>query len=229
MSEPQLFLAAQPRSAVEMRDLLRSDSELSRLLDEGQRLRPDGFDLCFRGASRIVNGKVRRKVSPGHKLLQISMDGNIMFLAAGDGWFLCWPGSSGRLRINPFVLAEVTYNFVLFSQRAMRLARPVPHRLRFFLHLQNMQNEAGLATLTPTRVDPGWVSLEEPSTAPEPDYARNVDASLDDPPGRIAFDLVEGVYAWFGIGSERIPYARLSTDGGIIDETTIFGKKGSSD
>jgi hypothetical protein len=92
-----------------------------------------------------------------------------------------------------------------------------------------MQNEAGLATLTPTRVEPGWISLEEPSIAPEPDYAGNVDASLDDPPGRIAFDLVEAVYAWFGIGSERIPYARLSADGGIMDESTIFGKKGSSD
>lgn len=224
MSKPQLFLAADPQALVEVQGLFRSqDAEVVRLLESPDQLRRGGWDLSIAGQTEIIRGQLRRKNRSGYKVLQASREGNIMFLARGDEEFLCWASKQrgeGHLAINPIALAEVVYNFVVFSQKVLQFAEPLPASVRFYLQLQNMRDDAGLATLRPDRVGPGTLPMSQAYVAPGPDFATETEYPLNQVAASVAFTLIKELYLWFGIPVDNIPYADV--DAGVIDKKTIL-------
>jgi hypothetical protein len=230
---PLLFLASDAQQPTEINQIFRSEwSPVVQLVDAPKQIRHGGWDLNMDGRSEIVRGDLRRKAKPGYKVLQVSRDGNIIFISRADERFLCWGSKQrgeGVLAINPLALAEVVYNFVVFSEQVFNFADPTPSHVRYYLHMQRMQDEAGLATLRPERVGQydHWSMI--PRVAPNPYFATDTTQPVGASAGKIAFELVREVYIWFGIPVDQIPYALVDTNGGVIDQNTIWGSGAESE
>ena len=156
-SIPSLLLAAYPAEPVRMRGLFDpGESDLIQVLGDPPRLKGNGWDLTVDEPMLNVHGRMRRSVRPGWKLLQITRDGGLMFLARGDDGFLSFSANQkpdGPLFIVPFVLAHCIYVFALFAERVFTHATPAPSTIRYMLQLRNMENEKHPALLHPNHLE----------------------------------------------------------------------------
>jgi hypothetical protein len=156
-SIPNLLLAAYPVEPVRMRGLFDPrESDLIHVLQDPPRLKGNGWDLTTDEPMLNLHGRMRRSMRPGWKLLQITRDGVLMFLARGDDGFLSFSTSQkpdGPLFIVPFMLAHCVYVFSLFAQRVFLYATPGPSIVRYVLQLRNMENEKHPALLHPNHLE----------------------------------------------------------------------------
>ena len=116
-----IILAAAPLSPCAFPDLFRSGSAaVVRLITNPPVLRPDGFAATprnmYQQQPEIVQGKLRRFVARGNRLIELWEDGTLIVVGPGDDDMLCWfmrnqKNPKPGLPIRNFVLAEVTLNF----------------------------------------------------------------------------------------------------------------------
>jgi hypothetical protein len=73
-----------------------------------------------------------------------------------------------------------------------------------------------------------WLFDDEQFKAPEASMLREVDVSIEEltsRPGVVAYSLVQKVYTWFGISSEKIPYISVEGDKKFVDPEKIINSK----
>ena len=127
-------LTAAPIETVTLPTLFRGPNEaLPRLLADPPRFRGGGWDMAVRGELDVVEGRLRRGVAPGSKILECWYDGALIHAADATG-YLCWgPKTRGDVRrINPLALAESTLLFAMLAEAVYaNHATPRPAVVRF--------------------------------------------------------------------------------------------------
>jgi hypothetical protein len=174
-------------------------------------VRSYGFDLNTGAQARIVQGQLRRAVTPEAKIIDLWVDGTLIAAARGDEDFLSWgrhasPG--GPLRISQLVMVEYTYLFAELSQRVYNLAQPRPRGIEYRLELRNMTIND-----TPCGLIPGPMGTFATTFGTDIHHAPGPRATFTVPweeveidPRIVAFLLIRKIYEWFGIEHEYIPY-----------------------
>jgi len=224
---PNLLLAAYPAGPVRMRGLFdRTESDLINVLDQPPTLNGNGWDLTTGQPIENIHGRLRRGVKPGWKLLQLSREGILLFLARGDRGFLSYSitqQSDVPFFIVPFILAHCIFAFTLFSHHVFEYAEPEPLNLIYVLQLRNMENEGKAALLHPNHMrqnlNPDILDYRPMPYASE---SFTVAMPFDALPGEICYELVSKVFEWFGFDRNQVPHSRLQDGKRLIDEGSLF-------
>lgn len=225
MQNPSYILTATPTQIVEIPTLFeRKDAEVVRLLENPPELRHSGFGLNTGAPAKIVQGKLRRAVSPGYKILDLWRDGTLIFASAGDPDFLCWGRKAKHgepLRINPLVLTESSYLFVELAKKVFEHAQPKPKEITYTLQLRNMSVNGTPCGLIPGRLETfDWKFGTNIYSAP--DSSITITGKDSDPqPGVVSFKLVAELYTWFGLEYDKIPYIEKIDDHFVISPDLI--------
>ena len=225
---PSFLLASHPTQPVEMRGLFEgSDSELLQELRNPPRLREYGWDLTTDAPMQNIRGRLRRSVVPQWKLLELSREGVIIFLARGDESYLSrslvQPADRGYA-VHPFVLAHCVYVFCLFARSVYHFADPPPTDIVYVLELRNMLHNGHPAVLHPRHGKMNvLISSEYYSLMPEENHTVSITCSATTEPGEVSFRLLRELYIWFGFDTSKVPYARNQDETMVVDETSLFG------
>lgn len=208
--EPLMYFSAVSENACAFPTLFRSHSErVVRLIESPPQLRQQGFEIWADRTSAIIEGRLRRNVIPGHRLIELYEDGEFIFIGEGDEDFLGWRvhgNPNAPIHISNFVLSEATLHFCWLMRWIFEEAEPKPSVLRLALGFANLNRESGPATFRNT--PEGQVrGLEYPKPAPSPDREFYELAEWDTyEPAHLAYKLLENVYHWFGYESSSMPY-----------------------
>jgi hypothetical protein len=228
-SIPNLLLCAYPNEPVQMRGLLDpAASDLIRVLQSPPTLNGHGWDLTTNEQMLNIHGRMRRSVKEGWKLLQLTREGSLMFLARGDDAFLSVSTNQktdGPLFVVPYVLAHTIYVFSLLAQEVFAFATPRPRAMTYELQLRNMENEKQAAMLHPLHME---INRYPSLSSYRPMPCESKDFTLTEPfevsPGEITYELVAGVFEWFGFERDAVPRARFENKKGVIDDRSLFNQ-----
>lgn len=228
--KPTIFLTAQPIELVTFPNLFRSKQDpLVQLLENPPRLREAGFGVGSNNMSTILAAELRRNMAGGMKSLDIWKDGSLIFVAAGDGWHLCWGMDSdpeNGLRINNLALAETIFLFCKWAIQVYQHANPIPNQLRFSVGLLDMtinNRPCKLPPHRPSRFFLGDAELPAPNSSHT--SSLQITNNQDTNPEVIAASLLEQVYAWFGFDVASIPYIAEGVEPPRINPDLIIGKQ----
>lgn len=221
-----VYYMASPEGECDFPTLFRSRGErVVRLIERPPQLRPQGFEIWAGDRSEIVQGRLRRNMLAGHRLIELWKDGLFIFIAPGDEDFLGWRmgGGDRPIHISNFVLAESILTFCWLMKFIFEEADPKPPALRLTVGFDNLTRPAGPATLSTapegrmrfpgdTRAASG-PSLEVYQLAELADYD----------PERLAYLLMADIYNDFGYDSMSVPYINLSDPKPKLIATAITG------
>ena len=227
---PSIALVAVPSSPVSVRGFLERDAPVAQAIAAPPSIRQYGFDLDTGGRDRLVEGRVRRAVTPEYKLLEVWRDGVIQFIAPGDTDFLAWGRADQQLngfRINPLVIAEATLMFMTFVQRVYGHVEPRPDRVTYQLHLLNARDAQGnLSRLVPYALGTIRWLQQESRVAPRADHVIYVELPRDSPPEVSAYELLREFYGWFGVDGDHVPYSDTQNARRFINADSIRNASG---
>jgi hypothetical protein len=224
---PLIYFDAAAESPCTFPTLFKSQSErVVRLIENPPQFRQNGFEIWADRISAIVDGRLRRNMIAGHRLIELWEDGEFIFIGPGDEDFLGWSvGSTGTrpIHISNFVLAEATLHFCWLMRSIFEEAEPKPSVLRLSLGLANLAR-SGMATLSD--VPEGRMrGMEQPHPAPSPDREFYELAEWDTyDPARLAYLLLKNVYVWFGFNSDRMPYVDNNGPEPTLDVAKLIEK-----
>lgn len=224
---PLVYFDATAESPSAFPTLFKSQRErVVRLVENPPELRNNGFHLWADRTSTIIEGRLRRNVIAGHRLIELWEDGEFIFVGEGDEDFLGWSVGSTVVRpihISNFVLAEATLYFCWLMRWIFEEAEPKPSVLRLSLGFANM-NRSGPATLSD--VPEGRIGgFNQPHPAPSADREFYEFAEWDTyDPARAAYKLLTNVYKWFGFNLDGMPYVDYSGPEPKLDATKLIEK-----
>jgi hypothetical protein len=221
--KPSFAFGVRPVSATNVPTLFQSkNAEIVKLLEHPPQFRRSGFNLYGDAPAQIVQGMLRRVVSPGNKLLELWRDGSLIFVGQGNEWFLCWPPSTGEkprdpLIVNSIALLESAYLFAELSTKLFSLAVPPPEEVEYICELHQLTRDqpSGLAVL-----HQDGLLYRVGSTAPSSGNRWVIDANLKTTqPGQIAFKIAACVFEWYGAEHDQIPFQK---EQGVIDIDLLY-------
>jgi len=211
IGEPNLALTALSTSRCSFPQLFESNhAQIVQLLEHPPVLRREGFAIKAPRASSIIKGELRRSLMPGYEIIDIWNDGALVAVGPGDYELLCWarPLRDGHgLPLRNFVLTEVVYNFVDLALRVFKEAAPAPASLKFFLKMCNMTVGGVPCTLSSERDNIKFPRAGVTRKAPSDVIASEHEAQFEGiDVGRIVYELLAQVYAFFGFNHSEMPY-----------------------
>ena len=224
---PLIYFDASAESPCIFPTLFKSRSQrVVRLIENPPQLRQNGFEIWADRSSAIIEGRVRRNVIAGHRLIELWEDGEFIFVGEVDEDFLGWSvGSTGTrpIHISNFVLAEATLHFCWLMRWIFEEADPKPSVLRLAVGLANL-NRSGPATLSD--IPEGKIRAMSLSySAPSPDREFFEFAEWDSyDPAQLAYRLLKNVYVWFGFNADRMPYVDSSGPEPKLDAVSLIEK-----
>jgi hypothetical protein len=207
--EPLVYYMANAEGDCDFPTLFKSHSErVVRLIANPPQLRQHGFKIWADRTSAIVEGRLRRNMIAGNRLLELWRDDDFIFIGEGDEDFLGWSvgdTSKSPIHINNFVLSEATLHFCWLMQWIFEEAEPKPSVLRLTFGFDNLTRPSGPATLrdAPESRFPGG-HLQQASEKHAEVHCLAEWDGYD--PARIAYLLIEKIYHWFGFDSQSIPF-----------------------
>jgi hypothetical protein len=233
-SRANVVLAATSTSTCAFPDLLKSRSApIVRLLENPPVLRPEGFAITpseSTECAEIIEGRLRRRLARGYKLIELWQDGALIAIGPGDDDMLCWfmrnqtqpkPG----LPIRNFVLTEVTLNFCRLVVEIFAHAEPKPKQVRLSLTLNHMTEDGVPCKLSPR--DDGFSN--QISLGPLPADAREsiISSSFTNDfkemdPGIVTYELLGRLYSQFGFNFDDMPYVQRDSDANRITPESLF-------
>jgi hypothetical protein len=208
-----------------MRELFVSrETPLVKLLERPPDIRSSGFSIAAGESSRIVGGQLRRVVTPGFRLLELSRSGILIHVSEGDFEGLCWGRIDKQEKwflINQLVLVENVYLFCVLCGAAYKEYLQKGDQVVYDLQLLRMSRDGENCRLEPGPLDRwGGRSVR---VAPEESGSRSITTSFGfESPARVAFSLLAELYAWFGIEVERVPYSQETQEGRIVDQEKLL-------
>jgi hypothetical protein len=211
---PLIYCDATAESPCTFPTLFKSQSErVVRLIENPPQLRQNGFYLWADRRSTIVEGRLRRNMIAGHRLIELWEDGEFIFIGEGDEDFLGWSvGTTGKrpIHISNFVLAEATLYFCWLMRWIFEEADPKPSVLRLSVGFANLAR-SGPATLSDVPEGKMRALGHHMNPAPGPDKEFYELAEWDTyDAARLAYLLLKNVYVWFGFNSDSMPYVDTS-------------------
>lgn len=221
MHAPLFLLGSRPTMPAQFRDLFSAGpGSIIEMLKNPPHPRELGWDLRTLDDPRVVKGEYVEVGRPDYKLIQAHRDGSFLLRGTAGENLLSWASSRSKfpgLRINPVVVAELTYHFVQFSSQLLPhfVEQPSQIQLSIGLRHAHLSEEERLYVL-PYEVDTsGWKWAHEVNVAPEDEMNRDVvvnTTELISHCDEAAYKLVAEFYAWFGVTSNAIPYS-VTVDG----------------
>lgn len=224
MKKPLYILSATPQEKTFLKGLfIDGESSLMNLISNPGRLRYGGWDLITGDTARIVKGEYIEVRDDNDKVINLYEDGTLITTVSAGPSFLGHGSGEDDLkdpRLNPLALIEVTYNFVSLYQRILKhMDRPsrVNFNILFTdLFLEENNPNSGIY-LTPYGIEAhSWITKSGAQKAPANEMTKEVSIQLEDIENidRATFILVEKIYHWFGLSSDKIPY--VSSANGIL-------------
>ncbi|SFM13159.1 AlbA family DNA-binding domain-containing protein [Rugamonas rubra] len=205
---PAIVLTATPRGFLNLKGLFESTSaDLVKLIEYPPEVRPNGFNLGTGERSKIIDGKLRRAVEAGYRMLEVHRNGSVIFVADGGGNGLCW----GRVHhqqnaylINQIALIEFVYLFCVFCHRIYISQSDSNQSILIEMKLLNLSMGG-----RPPKLEPGlpgdYVKSHYIKTASEESMSFKCEVGVSTTPERAAFLMLSEVYIWFGFETDKIP------------------------
>jgi|GEM_PF-2735038 len=227
---PVFVLSAIPRESTVFPNFF-AKSGPSRLLENPGELRYAGWDMNTGDQVRIVRAEFLETGNPDWKLLQLYEDGTLIARVPADDKFLAWASTEGRPfwqhpRLNPLALIEFIYAFTELYGRMLGQLRPEPHQARWRADFTSMFGGDSRVFLSPFGVDSlEWQLERKRFNSPDAKMQLEGDVSavkFRARPERVAYEIVERIYAWFGAASDVIPYVTGPEDERVIDVEKIM-------
>ncbi len=196
------------------------------LLQNPSSFRYAGWDLETLDTPRIVKGEYLEVRNDKRKIITLFEDGTLIAKTAADDTFLSW-GSKRNGKgpyLNPVALIEFTYNFVNFYKDLLPHFDKKPKKFNFRVELndairvddQNSKHEEKLG-LVPYGINAySWRWGLDLQDAPESNMKKDIDATVEELENfmpYVVYKIIEKVYLWFGLSSEKIPYISQDNKG----------------
>jgi hypothetical protein len=211
--KPTIALSAVPGRTLDLTKLFESNtSELVRLVESPPQLRSSGFNLGTGERSKIINGKLRRAVDAGYKVIEVHRSGLVVFVNDGGHNGLCWGRASRQQQarlINQIALIEMVYLFCVFYRAVYLLQLNEGEEICIGLELQNLSIGDNVPRLEPGHPDT-FSGFTSPKPAPSGSGKFDCQVTSSTTPERAAFLLLAEVYVWFGIETDKIPLTKLA-------------------
>jgi hypothetical protein len=228
-SRPTFSLVAWPDVPIDFPSLFESrEDPVVQTLEHPPELRNGGFGLLRGRPSVIVEGKLRRCIAPGYRLLEVWRDGPVLSVSEGNGDHLCWGMNSTDetgLQINNLALTETVYLFCDWALDIYKSAKGKPTQLNFRMMFSDMApggrpfrlNSAPAGTFEFRYFDGG-----RPAPDPAGQHFEITTDFTSAEPGVIAYQLLFDLYTWFGFESSQVPYVNRNKLPARIDPDLII-------
>jgi hypothetical protein len=202
---------------------------LKTLLEQPGNLRYAGWDLTSSGAATLVKGEYLEVKAGERKVFRLYEDGSFVARVSAGEDFLSWgqnqQGFQQNPRLNPLAIIEFTFNFVRFCAQLLEYLSPRPTSFSFQIELRNAFIDGTRLYLVPYGVaSHAFVFGGERYNAPAEHMRKHLEVNASDlvgAPHAVAFLLVQKIYSWFGITSEKIPYVSQMGEVKCVDENAI--------
>lgn len=223
-TRPNLLLAAYPETSVEMEGLFDRSSDLRNELENAKSYLDDDWQVWPSAPWENVHGRLVRSGGERH-VAMLSRSGVFLLLQSGGPDFLCYgwgSGSSLGFRIQPFLLAYTTFEFLRRTAAVWRFGRPAVKRVRYRLELRNMVDEGVLPFFHPRHGPRSLISDHAWKQAPHDNLAVSKVESAHQEPGVVAFELVAEISRLFGFDDDDLMWSRKTDEGRrVIDEVSL--------
>lgn len=217
MTRPLYSLSAFPEQSSELKNIFSSDQgTVMKLLENPGTIRYAGWDLETLDTAKIVRGEYLQVKNGDRKLINMYKDGTVVLVALADNTFLAWGRAQeeflAKPRLNQVALIEVTYNFVKFLSDLLPHFVQVPESEKLVVELKNTRIGNTNLYLNAGELHPVFSHADFESDrhpAPENNVRKEISASTNDiksRPAHVAYKLIELVYTWFEIPTDKIPY-----------------------
>lgn len=212
-TKPTYIIAIAPKQISKLRNFFRSgpDSVIEIMNNPGY-LRETGWNLPQRDEPRIMKGEYIEAGYPDWKLIKVFEDGTVILKVAVDDNLIYW-GHNQSPRINSLALIELTYNFVDFYKKLITKFTEVTSDFTIRTELNNLflTNDNPLYLLPGAIGDTYWLfnSEHDRHRAPENKMQKELVVSgvdIKDKSCFVGYQIIEKIYAWFGLSSDDIPY-----------------------
>lgn len=220
--ERAIILSAYPDSPTNLETLFSSDTDsLKQKLENPPTIRKSGFDLRTLDIARIVKGKFCRVKHVERKAIDLYRDGLLTVAFDGSEDFLCWaaPNEKKGLRINPVVLAESVYVFVLLYDLVIKDMSNEPKKINFRVDFRYLNLNGRMNYLIPFELGSiQQIFGKDKYPSPDENWTKVVEISRNEfSVDNNAFDVLKEIYLYFGIEPERIPYTKKLETKRLID------------
>jgi hypothetical protein len=223
---PLVYLMASAESVCDFPTLFKSRLErIVRLIENPPQPRPQGFEIWADRTSEIIEGRMRRNMIAGTRLIELWKDGLFLFIGPGDEDFLGWRmgGEDRPIHISNFVLAESILMFCWLMKIVFAEAEPKPPALRLMVGFDNLGRPSGPATLS-SAPEGRMPVAGNTRTAPRSNVEVFQLADLEQyDPQHLGFLLMEDIYHWFGFDSANVPYVDPSGPKPLLKALAIIG------
>lgn len=225
---PFVYFMATADSQCDFPTLFKSRAErIVRLIENPPQLRDRGFEIWADRASEIIEGRLRRNMIAGFRLIELWQDGLFTYIAPGNEDFLGWRmGRSDKpIHISNFVLAESILAFCWLTKFIFDEANPQPDLIRLVVGFDNLTRVSGPATLSfvpEGKMHVGSHLRQAPAAKHEvhqPAERSRYDAE------RLAFLLMADIYNWFGFDAMSMPYITPDESGAKLSSMRIVGRE----
>lgn len=226
-SKRSFILIAYPGSPVDLKTLFSSEPDSLKLkLENPPTIRKSGFDLRTLDNAKIQGGKFCRVEHVRRKIIDLYRDGLLVVAFDGSEDFLCRsaPHEKVDLRINPVVLIEAIYTYVLFYNLVIKDMQTEPKKINFRVDLKNFHLNNKKSYLMPHEIGSrGFFFGLNIFPAPDNNWTNNIEIKRTDfNINESAFEILKEIYLYFGIGPEKIPYTKEIEGKRLIDIEKII-------
>lgn len=222
---PAIVLTATPSKVIDLSGIFESRStDLVRLIESPPEVRSFGFNLGTGERSKIQEGKVRRAVDVGFKLIEAHRDGVLIFIGNGGENGLCWGRphlqSDSRL-INQIALVEFVYLFCKLYKSAYASHLKPEDTIKLGIELLDMSMEGKNVRLE-TGLPGSAISRYFAKPAPSNSLKLSCKTSYSTSAEKSAVLLLQEVYFNFGLEADTIPLTmNTPNDGKVIDSEAL--------
>ncbi|HVH69538.1 MAG TPA: hypothetical protein VNB49_00310, partial [Candidatus Dormibacteraeota bacterium] len=130
---------------------------------------------------------------------------------------------------NPVAVTEFTYNFVSLCAKLVKFLQPLPKTVGIRVEIRNAFFDNSKLYMIPYGTGTyAWLFDDRQFEAPEASMLREIDVATEEltsRPGVVAYSLVEKIYTWFGISTDKIPYIGTEGERKFVDPQKIINSK----
>ncbi len=219
-NKPPVFIfSAGALPATSIQDFFE-DRKYAELIEKPPYLRYGGWNMLNLSQANLNKGQYWEVKNGDRKTIRIYQDGTLVVLGVADYNFLAWGRSAEEFLSNPILhplaIIEFTYEFVSLYQQIMKHLDK-KQSVDFAIQLKNSELPNGNRLKVSTRsIHEMWAYGESKEVN---DFSELVHIDLSKPflPERVAYLLVQRLFAQGNITGEDTPYTKVVDGLRMID------------